>query len=1076
MKSSALLAALLVASAAQGQQARPANEPPSPGATEVESLAWTPLRGIATDLTVGSDGAAFTLDPEGQVWLRRSGRGGAWLRLPGHFQRIDAASERLAWAVDAEGGLFQYNGTFWRPVGTPKAVDVGVGGDGTVFIVLASGGLMRRDARLGSFLAVEGAPPKLLRVDVDDQGFPWVVQADGGVHRFTGRSWTHLPGALADLTVGADETAFGVSRDRQLLRWHRTNSRWTPIAARATVAAIGPDGGPWMATPDGEIYAQQPDPPALRVARDDPQAQVFTQVLGWRKVRGSAQSLGISSRGQVIALGADGEIWQWKGRDWTRLSGKLQRVALAADGRPWGIAEDGKIVQHQGSYWVELPGAAKDIAIGGNDATWIIQPDGRLAQWQPSRREWQILDGGKSAPTPVRLAVDPEGHPWIIDGARLVRQHDGKRWNDFPGIQASDLAIGPEGSVFAVADGKPWRYNRLNKRWERLSGEASAIAVGPKGMPWAVTAQHDIYASSFFDEDQASTPPPTTPPPSGAPRAIPAPPAVSAAAATAKEPLGLASFQLIRNAAARDIAVGNDGSVFALAFDGKVIRWNNGQNRFLSFPGLFSRIAVAPDGKPWGVTTRNEVWRHDGNSWRTVYNISAQDIAIGFNGTVIIAAPDEVLYKYNVAEARFERMLPTREGDPAPTGSRVAVDPQGRPWTITRDNRLWRCDRNPCELLSQKARDIDIGPEGSVFITDMDRKLRRLNTASGEWDRVGIDADGVAVGPGGKPWIVNGKSEVWASTFFKRDESGDITVAASSNTATTTSTGATAPPVFTFAINMPFEQVSLPAGFDTNSDLHLAFTAAGKLVALDQSDQFWNFDEAKKTFVRDTTVPTLPTGTVRTLAIGLDGAYWITNGDVAPYRIWRRSGSQWIQVQGLNDCATTPGCGSASTLTVGVATDGTVYATSDGNNIHRYDTAQQRFVPLTSVPRPPGGAGFVAPAPNGRLWAASPSPRRLYEFDGTAWQLRTDTVIGNPGQCLLAFGDVVPYGVPCVSVSASGAAYGFGANNRPVRWNAASRVWETITSSPTMGGIYAAAPDGRLWVFNDSLGTLHRAR
>ncbi len=1075
MKHSTLLAVLLVAFAAQGQTKAPATSP----AADAERLVWTPLRGTATDLSVGADGTAFTLDRDGLVWMRRAGGSSgnnSWLRLPGHFRRIDAASDRLAWAVDEDGAVFRYNGTYWRQIEDAKALDIGVGAGGTAFAVLTDGTLARFDARKEAFVTVEGAPKALSRVDVDDKEQPWVVLAEGGIRRFDGRTWLNLPGQATDIAAGAG-AALAVSPDQQPLRWNATTGRWTALAARAAVVAVGANGHPWLATPDGEIFAQQPDE-AVRSARSETASQVFTQVLNWRKLRGTAKSLAISAKGQVLALGPEGEIWQWKGKDdWLRLPGQLARVALAPDGRPWGIAEDGKILQHQGSYWVELPGSAKDIAIGAGGAVWIASAEGELAQWQPAQRQWLALPDTtnqttKTAPKAKRLAVDPEGRPWIIDAQGLVLQHDGKRWVDYPGISAQDLAIGPEASILAIAEGKPWRYNRLNKRWERLSGEATAIAVGPKGMPWAVTARNEIYASAFFEEE---TPAPITHTVvAGALKTTPAPLAGTAAAATVKEVLGLASFTQARNVAARDIAIGNDGSVFALAFDGSMLRWNNGQQKFLAFPGQFARIAVAADGKPWGVTTRNEVWRHDGMSWRVVNGIAALDIAAGFDGTVIAAATDEVLYRYNSAENRFERMLAAREGDPAPQGSKLAVSPQGKPWTIGKDGRVRRCDRASCELLAQTARDIEIGPEGSVFISDLERKLRRFNTATGEWDRVGIDAEGVAVGPGGLPWVVNGKSEVWYAALFKRDESNDIAKAAASSTTTTTATSTTSTaPVFSFTVNMPFETVAVPAGLGSNS-FNIAEGPGGRIVALDKINGFWNYDTARKTWQKDTSVPSVTSliggDRVRSLVIGKDGTYWLSRatGD-GPYRVWRRQGGAWIAVPGLDDCAATPGCSTDSSMSVAMGPDGTIYATSAGNNLYRYDATQQRFVRHTAVPRPPDTASFVTVDPGGRFWVGT-TDQSIYEYYNNAWVKRSS------GSRIMAAWQCLNWERPCVGIGANGTVYSQDEwqSRRLARWNPNGGSWDLVTSSPTFGVTFMIASDGRPWIWDGSV--LYKAK
>jgi len=1043
-------------------------------AAEPERLSWTPVRGSAVEMSVGADGAVFALDADGRVWLRRPGDANtSWLRLPGSFKRIDAASQKLAWAVDAEGVPYRYNGTWWRPV-EGRARDVGVGADGTAFVVTAEGKLVRHDVRRG-FVEVADAPDALARVDVDEQGRPWVVRENGEAHRFDGQRWHKLPGTLADISVGGG-MAYGKGADGQLLRWRAEAGRWTAVAARVVAVAANADGKPWIATADGSIFANDPDTRKAKRGRAEAPAQVFTQIVNWKRVRGNAKELAISGGGAILALGTNGKIWQWKGKDnWGRLPGTLTRIALEPSGLPWGVDAESRVLQYLGGYWKPFGGTARDIAIGAEGSMWIVQMDGVPAQWDRRAREWRPAEPATKA---ARIAVDPEGKPWIVAGDGSVSRHDGKTWVATPGVEAKSIAIGPEGSVYAAGvDKRPWRYDRTAKRWEYINGDVAAIAVGPRGQPWVATSQADIYASSFFEEQREAPPvqiaATATKPPS---------PAGTAAIATSKEPLGISSFQLIRNFTGRDIAIGNDGSVFALAFDGTLARWNNAQNRFLVFPGVFSRIAVAADGKPWGVTGRNEVWRHDGTIWRAVLNVQAQDIAIGLDGTVIVAAPDEVLYRYIASEDRFERMLPAREGDPAPAGSRIAVDPQGRPWTITRDNVLWRCDRQPCERMPQAARDVDIGPEGSVFIADMEHRLRRLDPATGEWSRIGVDADVVAVGPGGKPWIVNGRSEAWSSAKFKRDESNDIVKAASSSTAAATS-ATSAPPVFTFTVSMPFDQVPLPAGFTVNGwpGIQLAIGPGGKLVVIDGVFAFWNYDETRKILLRDTAVPSpasvvnspTPGEGIRRFVIGTDGTYWITRAletNITP-KIWRRQGSQWIEVPGLDDCASTPGCGSPSTMSVAIGLDGAVYATSSGNSIYRYDTTLLRFVKL-NMPLPSGAAAFVTVDPNGRFWVASPAPALLHEYVGNAWIKRTDSVIGAPFQCLFL-------ATPCTSIGANGSAYGFGAVNKMVRWNATAGVWETITSTPPGMNVsgwvtYVAAPDGRLWVWTGAL--LYRTR
>lgn len=1080
MKRSVLALVLLVLACggAQAQESR--------AAADAERLAWTQLRGSAIDLSVGSDGAAFALDREGQVWLRRSVANAGWVHLPGKFARIDAASEKVAWAEDADGALFRYNGSFWREIPDTKALDVSVSPTGDAWAVMADGTLARFVERQASFVTVPDAPKSLVRLDVDDRGLPWVVEKDGTVQRFDGRNWIKLPGNARDVSTGPSGTAYIVSTEHEPMRWVPSQSRWQKLLARADVVAAGADGNPWIATPEGEIFAHQPEPRLGARARANGAGQVFTQVLPWRRVNGDGRQVVISRRGDVAALGVNGEIWRWKGKStWGRVAGKLAVLAIDPDGVLWGVDDDGHVLRQANSGWQELPGRARLLAVGADGSAWIVAPDGRLARWQPAAREWQPLEDRPHKAQ--RLAVDPAGRPWIVRDDGTVAQHDGKQWLDYPGIEATDLAVGPEGSVMAVAEGKPWRYNRLNKRWEQLTGEVATIAVGPRGLPWATTAKHEIYASGTFDEERGATVAAfaaTGPQVTVGVTATPAPPASGAPSqASAREPLGLADFRMVPGAAARDIAIGLDGSVFIVAFDGTVARWSNTRNAFVTFPGQLARIAVAPDGKPWGVTVRGEVYHHDGTDWRIAYNVTAQDIAIAANGAVVVAGLDEVLYRYNAVDNRFDRILPPSDNVPAPAGSRVALDAQGRPWTVTKDYRLWRCDRSPCELQAIGARDVAIGPDGSVFVADVDHRLRRFNPASNNWDFVGIDADLLAVGPGGRPWIVNARSEVWLSAFFRRDESRDLGVAASTSQNTTTAPTS----VFTFSVAMPFDKVSLPASFAIASPDAWPVIAAGpngKIAMIDANLAFWSYNDQKRTLVADSPAISSPwmrdgSRDVRSFLIAPDGTYWIsdnpTAGEIAVSGVWRRQSGQWVAVPGLADCAATPNCTTALPAALAAAPDGTVYATSQGGNLYRYDTATKRFTRVV-LPLPNANAiNDIAIDPTGRLWvttAAGDSPGYpvIYERVGNAWVARANDSNFDLEACIAK---PTYTGVRCVAIGATGVVYQAW-RYRLRRWNAASAVWENISTSPNVGA-YSVATDGRPWIWDGS-SSLYKAR
>lgn len=1026
---------------------------PSPGTPEgPERLAWTALRGSAVDLSVGVDGTTLSVDSQGLVWRRLPGPDAPWMKLPGAFVRVDVATERQAVAVSPEGAVYHFNGTAWRLLPSPAAVDVSVAfnsasgaGLGPMALVSSDGQLHTWSAQTG-FAPVPGAPAPLKRVDLDDQGLPWVVLRDGGVQRFDGREWQRLPGRAHDVSAGLRGAAFTVEdSSRQPARWNAALRTWVPLLARADVVASSPNNRPWIVTPEGLIFTNDVGS-QLAGNRPRPGGSPFVQSYTWQLVLGSARSLAISARGEVMALGRTGDVWQWRGRGgWgplPRPPGSFDRLALAPSGVPIAVADDRQIYTLRGSAWVLMPGRALDVSITPQGVAWALLTDGSPAYLSP-QGTWVSINAPGDA---VRMAVGPSSRPWVVSREGAVRSHDGSGWVEHEGFVASDIAIGPEGTVFAVGpDRRVVRYDTLSRRWDRVDIEASAIAAGPRDRPWVVLADGAIRASSLFE---------TTETVGG-----------DCSAAVGQTPLKVKAedFQRVRgNVAARDVAIGKDGNVFISDSNSNLQQWRNSSESFRSFPGQFAQVAVAPNGSPWGVTVSGEVWRHDGSKWLLIRsaNLVARDIAIGCNGTVIVADREERLHRYIPLGNTFRPILGARADEAAPTGRRVAVDPQGNPWVI-RNDTVFRCEDGLCERQAMRAKEIAIGPEGTLMVVDLDGQLQAFDARNNTWQRLGLSAETLAIGPDGFPWLVRNGTEVWRSGLFKRDEAQDDarangTLASASNSA--------APPPFTFNIAMAFDQVALPAGFVAPGEIHLAFSPSGQLVVKDGAFQFWGYDDARRTLVRDFTVPNpnvpavLNGDALRAFFIGTDGTYWITNAGLVP-RIWRRAGAQWVQVPITADCPTTPGCAFPSPLSVNIAPDGTVYATSEGNALYRYDSLQQRFVLFTGVPRPPGGAGFVALDPAGRIWIASPGAGSLFEYVNNNWVRRSDAVIGAPGQCFFS-------ATPCVSFAGTGTAFGLGAIGKPVRWNPGSGVWELISTAPQVGdGTYIGAPDGRPWLW-----------
>ena len=144
----------------------------------------------------------------------------------------------------------------------------------------------------------------------------------------------------------------------------------------------------------------------------------------------------------------------------------------------------------------ELPGRATDIAIGANGDAFIIGTDrvpGGYNIYQWNGKSWRSIKAGG-----VRIAVGPDGSPWIVNIANNVLHYVDNQWVSFPGT-ATDIGVGAGGDVYIIGTNRmPGGYGiyelgQKTKTWKQLPGGAVRIAVARNGIPWVVTDNGDVF-------------------------------------------------------------------------------------------------------------------------------------------------------------------------------------------------------------------------------------------------------------------------------------------------------------------------------------------------------------------------------------------------------------------------------------------------------------------------------------------------------------------------------------------------------------------------------------------------------
>lgn len=219
---------------------------------------WTALPGTAKDVGAGG--------PSGALWVVSTSAAAngfsvfrwvnnAWSGVPGTGAvRLDVDPQNNAWIVDDKGAVQRHDGAKWVPVAGITASDIGVGAEGSVWAVgsqpFDAGGFGIYRYTGTSWTQMPGAA---VRIDVDPKGAAWVVNKLGEVFRWGGNAWVAVLGVKArDVGIGADGSVFVLGMDDRVYRW--SGSAWVAREGSARNITVNAAGVPYAVTDAGEIY------------------------------------------------------------------------------------------------------------------------------------------------------------------------------------------------------------------------------------------------------------------------------------------------------------------------------------------------------------------------------------------------------------------------------------------------------------------------------------------------------------------------------------------------------------------------------------------------------------------------------------------------------------------------------------------------------------------------------------------------------------------------------------------------------------------------------------------------------
>ena len=826
----------------------------------------------------------------------------------------------------------------------------------------------------------------------------------------------------------------------------------------------------------------------------------------WFSLPGQGRDISITAIGEAYAISTNGTPLRWDPHEesWRTMSGSFARITGAAERRPWVIDADGDVYRYNGLWWERKDSDVVDVTGNASGEIYIAKADGSIHRWLDLRHSWEPVEG-----VAKRLALDPDGRLWAVTPTNEIRMRDDDGWHALPG-RARDIAAGDNQRVAKVhPDGRVMLWRQRDQQWFALRGVTKAleIAVTRSGAPWVVLQDNRILAkvriavSSGLEQDDEPTGAEELTAPdaikadeikadevsSNSPKADDATPPTNQAEQSRAEQLapppseteiasngstgrddrterpvaddptsdqasrtysGSLNFTDTRDVADR-LAIGRDGSVFALR-GGEILRWSNDQRRFNDFPGSLVRLAVDPDGNPWGVSALGRVFRHTGRDWQQVVGQTAADIAIAANGDVVTVNAQGRLYRIDSDGLGFTPI----DGQ----GVAVALMPDGSSWTILENGFLQYCDETGCRNIRQKAASLATGSDGTVWIVTPDNYLRQYNADTDNFETVRIATKTpkrVAAGPQGYPWVVAEDGSVLSSQFFERDESDDIRTAARTSeemdgSGDTTSITSNDVEGFTFTKNIRFETINTDAA-PSRADIKLSIGNDGDVYGYSysggqgQSGDMFVYDERRKRFESEATGFGNQNANIQDYDIASNGDIWAdtTSPSVGLFRE-RDNSQQEFTVSGL----TPEG--------VSVAPNDTVYAifyTGGDYWLYSKDAGSNRFARFDDF----NSLYDVSVGPGDDVWIVD---RNLYvrQWTGSEFEKRP-----RQGQKAVS-----------IRVSRNGEVFIRSVDNDIYRWNATNKSFDLINNSRAEN--FDVEEDGRLWLSVDNTPIVKRAR